>query len=65
MELTQLTLTELRHALRQGQTTSTAVTQAMLDRIVAVDNEVNSYLTLSDELALEQAAEADRRQAQE
>lgn len=64
MELTQLTLTELRHALRQGQTTSTAVTQAMLDRIVAVDNEVNSYLTLSDELALEQAAEADRRQAQ-
>lgn len=64
MELTQLTLTELRHALRQGQTTSTAVTQVMLDRIVAVDNEVNSYLTLSDELALEQAAEADRRQAQ-
>lgn len=40
-----------------------AATQAMLDRIVAVDNEVKSYLTVTDELALEQAAVADKRRA--
>jgi aspartyl-tRNA(Asn)/glutamyl-tRNA(Gln) amidotransferase subunit A len=56
-------LTEARDALRQGKTTSVELTQAMLDRIVAIDNEVNSYLTLTDELALEQAAEADKRLA--
>ena len=33
----------------------------MLDRIVAVDNRVRAYLTLTPELALEQAAEADAR----
>lgn len=41
-----------------------AATQAMLDRIVAIDNEVNSYLTVMDERALEQAAAADKRRAE-
>ena len=63
MDLTQLTLTELRTALRQGQTTSVAATQAMLDRIVAVDNDIQSYLTLTDEMALAQAETADQRRA--
>ncbi len=63
MDLSALTLTELRRALRAGETTSVAVTQAMLDRIVAVDNDVRSYLTVTDELALEQAAAADARLA--
>jgi aspartyl-tRNA(Asn)/glutamyl-tRNA(Gln) amidotransferase subunit A len=58
-----LTLTELREALRRGETTSLAATQAALDRIVALDNEIKSYLSVTDELALEQAAEADRRRA--
>ena len=61
MDLSALTLTELRHAMRQGRTTSLAATQAMLDRIVALDDDVKSYLTVTDELALEQAADADRR----
>lgn len=61
---TQMTLTQLRDALRRGETTSTAVTQTLLDRIVALDNQVNSYLTISDEMALEQAAAADHRRAQ-
>ncbi|MGD8583886.1 MAG: Asp-tRNA(Asn)/Glu-tRNA(Gln) amidotransferase subunit GatA [Chloroflexota bacterium] len=61
MDLTSLTLTELGNALRQGETTSVAATQASLDRIVALDNDLRSYLTVSDELALEQAAEADAR----
>ncbi len=63
MKFADYTLTQLRDAMRQGETSSTAVTQAMLDRIVAQDNEIQSYLTLTDELALEQAAAADRRRA--
>ena len=63
MDLTSLTLTELTHALRQGETTSVAATQATLERIIALDNDVRCYLTISDELALEQAAEADVRRA--
>ncbi|MCZ7670653.1 MAG: amidase family protein [Chloroflexi bacterium] len=58
------TLTDARDALRKGETTSVDLTQAMIDRIVAVDNDVNSYLTLTDELALTQAAVADERRAQ-
>jgi aspartyl-tRNA(Asn)/glutamyl-tRNA(Gln) amidotransferase subunit A len=64
MDLTSLTLTELRQALRTGETTSVAATQAALDRIVALDNELNSFLTITDEMALEQAAAADSRRAQ-
>jgi aspartyl-tRNA(Asn)/glutamyl-tRNA(Gln) amidotransferase subunit A len=63
-DLTQLSLTELRDALRRGDVNSTAVTQAMLDRIVAIDNEVKSYITLMDESALAQAAAADQRLAE-
>jgi aspartyl-tRNA(Asn)/glutamyl-tRNA(Gln) amidotransferase subunit A len=63
MDVTQLSLTQLRQALRHGDVTSVAVTEAMLDRITAIDNEVRSYLTITDELALAQAAEADARLA--
>ena len=63
MDIASLTLTELRDALRRGETTSVAATQAMLDRIVTFDNTIFSYLTVTDELALEQAASADRRRA--
>jgi aspartyl-tRNA(Asn)/glutamyl-tRNA(Gln) amidotransferase subunit A len=63
MDVVQLSLTELRHALRQGELSSVAATGAMLDRIVAVDNEVRSYLTVTDEMALAQAADADARLA--
>ena len=63
MDLTQLTLTDLRLALHDGQTTSVAATQAMLDRIIAADNEIKSYLTVTDEMALAQAETADQRRA--
>lgn len=64
MNLTALTLTQLRDALRAGDTTSVAATEAAIDRITRVDNEIRSFLTLADEIALEQAAAADRRRAQ-
>lgn len=60
--MTNLGLTDLRHELRQGNTTSVAATEAMLKRIAEVDNDLCTYLTVSDELALEMAQEADRRQ---
>lgn len=63
MDLTQLTLTELRQALYNGQTTSVAATQAMLDRIIASDNDIKSYLTVTDEVALAQAEIADQRRS--
>ncbi|MCA9923871.1 MAG: Asp-tRNA(Asn)/Glu-tRNA(Gln) amidotransferase subunit GatA [Anaerolineales bacterium] len=64
MDLMKLTLTELRTALRKGETTSVAATEAMLDRIVEADNDIKSYLTITDEWALEQAKAADERRAQ-
>jgi aspartyl-tRNA(Asn)/glutamyl-tRNA(Gln) amidotransferase subunit A len=64
MNLSTLSLTELREALRKGETTSVAATQAMLDQIVSIDNQVKSYITVSDEMALKQAGAADSRRAQ-
>lgn len=61
--MNEFSLTRLQYALRRGETNSVSATQAMLDRIVALDNDLKSYLTITDELALEQAAEADRRRA--
>jgi aspartyl-tRNA(Asn)/glutamyl-tRNA(Gln) amidotransferase subunit A len=63
MDFTTLSLIQLRDALRNGETTSVAATEAMLDRIVNQDNEIKSYLTLSDHRALAQAMEADKRRA--
>jgi aspartyl-tRNA(Asn)/glutamyl-tRNA(Gln) amidotransferase subunit A len=60
MDLTKLTLIEARGALQRGEISSVAITQSLLDRIVAVDNSIKSYLTVTDELALEQAAAADK-----
>ena len=63
MDFAELSLTELRQKLVAGEISSVAVTEAMLDRIAERDNEIKSYLTVTDELALAQAAEADVRLA--
>jgi aspartyl-tRNA(Asn)/glutamyl-tRNA(Gln) amidotransferase subunit A len=57
--LHELTIHEAAVLLRAGEITSAELTGAVLDRILAVDNDVKAYLTLTPELALEQAAEAD------
>lgn len=64
MDLSQRTLLEVRQALQQGEISSVALTQSLLDRIVALDNSIKSYLTVTDELALERAAAADKLLAQ-
>jgi len=63
MELTDLTILEAHERLRRREISSVELTQACLDRIVAVDNDVNAFLTLTPELALEGARAADARRA--
>ena len=62
-DLALLTIEEAHTSLSQGECTAVELTQAVLDRILALDNDIQAYLTLAPELALEQAAEADRRRA--
>ncbi|MGQ9682297.1 MAG: Asp-tRNA(Asn)/Glu-tRNA(Gln) amidotransferase subunit GatA [Anaerolineae bacterium] len=59
MELSGFTLLEARRRLRCGDVSAVELTQAVLTRIVEQDNWVRAYLTLTPEMALEQAREAD------
>ena len=61
--LPDLTIHAALAQLHSGALTATALTQAVLDRILAVDNHVRAYLTLDPEGALKQAAAADARYA--
>ncbi|MEM9774362.1 MAG: amidase family protein, partial [Chloroflexota bacterium] len=61
MSLTEKTLTEVRDLLRKGEVSSVALTEAILERVSAVDDSVKSYLRTTPELALEQAKQADAR----
>jgi aspartyl-tRNA(Asn)/glutamyl-tRNA(Gln) amidotransferase subunit A len=63
MGLHQLTIHEARDRLAAGEITAVDLTEAVLDRILAVDNDVKAYLTLVPEKALEQARAADERRA--
>ncbi len=49
--------------MRRGKLTSVELTQAVLNRIVEVENQVQAYLTLAPEWALDQAQQADERRA--
>jgi aspartyl-tRNA(Asn)/glutamyl-tRNA(Gln) amidotransferase subunit A len=59
--LHELTIAEARELLDKGEISSVELTQACLDRIVAVDNQVRAFLAIDDENALEQARAADDR----
>lgn len=60
-QLIRRSAAELAAAIRSGETTSTEVTQAHLERITAVDGDVHAFLKVDADGALEQAAEVDRR----
>lgn len=64
MALQKLTIHAAQVSMKRGEISSLELTQAIIDRILAVDNDVKAYLTLTPESALEQAQEADRRRAQ-
>lgn len=59
--LHQLTIHEAHQLLRSGEITSVELTQACLERIAAVDETVKAFVTVTPELALEQARQADTR----
>ncbi|MBC7252162.1 MAG: Asp-tRNA(Asn)/Glu-tRNA(Gln) amidotransferase subunit GatA [Anaerolineae bacterium] len=63
MKLYELTIHQARSLLQSGQISAAELTTAVIDRILAVDNEVKAYLTLTPELALEQARQADAQRA--
>lgn len=57
--LNQLTISELTAKLRSGEASSREATQACLDRIAAVDDKVNAFISHNAEDALAQADAAD------
>jgi aspartyl-tRNA(Asn)/glutamyl-tRNA(Gln) amidotransferase subunit A len=57
--LKNLTIDEVRNAVAAGQTTATALAEMHYDRIAVEDKEIHSYLSLSRERALTQAARID------
>lgn len=58
------TIAQIAHALKAGETTSVEVTQAVLDRIKAVDDQVQAFLSLDADDAIAQAQASDERRAQ-
>ena len=56
---TQLTLTELGAAYRARQLSPVEATRACLDRIARLDPELHAFITVTDELALDQARAAE------
>lgn len=59
----QFTIAELVKGLRHKDFSSTELTRHYLDRIARLDGVYNSFITATPELALQQAAEADKRLA--
>jgi aspartyl-tRNA(Asn)/glutamyl-tRNA(Gln) amidotransferase subunit A len=62
--LHHLTVHQAIAALRAGEISAVQLTQALLDRIAATDSQVKAYINVTADLALEQAADADRRRQQ-
>jgi aspartyl-tRNA(Asn)/glutamyl-tRNA(Gln) amidotransferase subunit A len=60
-ELYQLTIYEAGELLRERKISSVELTQAHLDRIRDVDDKVKAFTLVTDDLALQQAREADQR----
>lgn len=59
-DLAFLTVNELGHLLRTRQVTSTELTRLYLDRMRRLDPRLLCVVTLTEELAMRQAAQADR-----
>ena len=57
------TIAELAAMLAAGETTSVAITQAVIDRTAAVDDQVKAFLSTDADDALAQARASDQRRA--
>lgn len=58
-DLHYLELTEIAHLIQTRKVSPVEVTEAMLDRIAAVDGRLHSYALVTPELAMEQARRAE------
>lgn len=63
-DLTHLTISEALAKMDAGEITSVQLTQAYLDKIQQLDPQIKAYLTVTSELALQQAQHADGLRAQ-
>ncbi|PJF21391.1 MAG: Asp-tRNA(Asn)/Glu-tRNA(Gln) amidotransferase GatCAB subunit A [Phototrophicales bacterium] len=62
--LVELTISEALNKLDAGEITSVELTQAHLDQINTLDHTIKAFITVTPELALEQARQADELRAQ-
>ena len=62
-DLWRLTAHEAHEKLRAKEFSSVELTQSVLDRVEAVESQVRAYITVTPELALQQAKEADAKYA--
>lgn len=62
-ELTQLTISSALDKLRAGDITAVQLTQAYLDQIETYDTQIHAFLTVTKDLALQQAQAADDARA--
>jgi len=63
MQLYQLTINEASRLLKDKKISSRELTRSVLDRIEAVDENIGAFITVSKELAMQQADQADRKLA--
>ncbi|RMG60023.1 MAG: Asp-tRNA(Asn)/Glu-tRNA(Gln) amidotransferase subunit GatA [Deltaproteobacteria bacterium] len=63
MDLKNLTLEEIAREIREGRLSSRDATEYYLERISSFDGAVNSYITVTEERAREEAAACDEEQA--
>jgi aspartyl-tRNA(Asn)/glutamyl-tRNA(Gln) amidotransferase subunit A len=64
MELYELTVSRAHEKLKNREISSLELTQSVLERINHVESRVEAFITLTPELALQQAGRADRQIAQ-
>jgi aspartyl-tRNA(Asn)/glutamyl-tRNA(Gln) amidotransferase subunit A len=64
MKLHELTIKQAHGLIKQKKISSQELTRAVLDRIDAVEKTVDAYITVADEMAMDQARLADKAIAQ-
>jgi aspartyl-tRNA(Asn)/glutamyl-tRNA(Gln) amidotransferase subunit A len=62
-DLIKLSLSQIIHALRAGDFSSRELTQFYLERIERLEKDIHAFITLTPELAMEQAQQADQQLA--
>jgi aspartyl-tRNA(Asn)/glutamyl-tRNA(Gln) amidotransferase subunit A len=63
MKLYELTLTEAHQLLKKREISARQLTRAVLGRIQAIEGKVDTYLTIAEASAMEQAEQADQEMA--